>query len=99
MMVRLTPTLVAEMVVIDDDIIRYRVYCDQCNEWHYHGPRDGHRDLLLGFPGFAAIQLVLCSAAISVAILQSSKAPSRSSAVIFAFRAASISTKVRHEVS
>ena len=31
-----TPILKAELVVIDDDIIRYRVWCDQCSDWHYH---------------------------------------------------------------
>ncbi len=39
-----TPILKAELVLIDDDIVRYRVYCDQCNDWHYHGPQDGHRE-------------------------------------------------------
>jgi hypothetical protein len=30
-MIPLTPTLKAELVTIDDDIVRYRVYCDQCD--------------------------------------------------------------------
>lgn len=43
-MIPLTPTVKAELVTIDDDIVRYRVYCDQCDDWHYHGPADGHRE-------------------------------------------------------
>lgn len=43
-MIPLTPTLKAERVTIDEDIVRYRVWCDQCADWHYHGPRDGHRE-------------------------------------------------------
>ncbi len=38
------PILKDELVNIDDDIVRYRVWCDQCDDWHYHGPRDGHRE-------------------------------------------------------
>ena len=38
------PNLTAELVTIHDDIVRYRVYCDQYDDWHYHGPQDGHRE-------------------------------------------------------
>ena len=37
------PVLQAEMVEIDD-AVRYRVYCDQCDAWHFHLPQDGHQD-------------------------------------------------------
>lgn len=43
-MVASTPTLKAELVKIDDNIVRFRVYCDQCDDWHYHGPQDGYRE-------------------------------------------------------
>ena len=31
-MIPLTPILKAELITIDDDIVRYRVHCDQCGE-------------------------------------------------------------------
>ena len=40
-MVLSTATLNAELITIDDDIVRYRVFCDQCEVWHYHGPQGG----------------------------------------------------------
>ncbi len=43
-MLPLTPTLKAELVIIDDGTVHYRVYCDQCHDWRYHGPQDGHRE-------------------------------------------------------
>ncbi len=38
------PTLFATQVVLDSDIHRYRVWCDQCRDFHYHGPMHGHRE-------------------------------------------------------
>lgn len=40
-MVLSTPTLNAERITVDDDIVRYRLLCDQCEDWHYHGPQGG----------------------------------------------------------
>ncbi|MEI7460572.1 MAG: hypothetical protein WCK15_14260 [Pirellula sp.] len=33
------PTLKAELIPIDDDIVRYRVLCDQCEATHKSFPR------------------------------------------------------------
>jgi hypothetical protein len=38
------PILTAEPVLIDGYINRYRVWCQYCNDWHYHGPTEGHRE-------------------------------------------------------
>jgi len=38
------PTLFAELVTLNGEIRRYRVWCDQCQDFHYHGPMDGHRE-------------------------------------------------------
>lgn len=35
------PTLQAHLVKINN-AVRYRVYCDQCDAWHFHIPQDGH---------------------------------------------------------
>ena len=37
-------TLVAESVLLDGFILRYRVWCPHCADYHYHGPRNGHRE-------------------------------------------------------
>jgi len=38
------PTFEAESVLIDGYIHRYRVECPYCKIYHFHGPRDGHRE-------------------------------------------------------
>ena len=38
------PTLEAESVMLEGCIQRYRVWCVDCCDYHYHGPRDGHRE-------------------------------------------------------
>lgn len=37
-----TPTLTAEPFT-DGERELWRVWCDHCDEWHYHGPARGHR--------------------------------------------------------
>lgn len=37
------PTLPAEAITDDDGHILWRVWCKHCNNWHFHGPGDGHR--------------------------------------------------------
>jgi hypothetical protein len=37
------PTLPAAEVVVHG-VTRWRVWCRHCNEWHYHGPAEGHRE-------------------------------------------------------
>lgn len=37
------PTLTAHKVEVDG-VTYFRVWCDHCQQWHYHGPRDGHRE-------------------------------------------------------
>ena len=37
------PTLLAELVEVDG-CTRLRVWCDHCDEDHYHGPAPGHRE-------------------------------------------------------
>ncbi|GAB5403919.1 MAG: hypothetical protein Aurels2KO_21500 [Aureliella sp.] len=38
------PILVVEPVLIDGYIKRYRVWCKFCEDWHYHGSAEGHRE-------------------------------------------------------
>ncbi|WP_436715076.1 hypothetical protein U8335_20365 [Roseiconus lacunae] len=38
------PTLDAEIFTGEAGERRFRVWCDHCQVWHYHGPRSGHRE-------------------------------------------------------
>jgi hypothetical protein len=41
------PTLLpVQRISLDGYIERFRVWCPHCRDWHYHGPRDGHREML-----------------------------------------------------
>ena len=37
------PTLPAERIKVKG-VVRWRVWCRHCGEWHYHGPAEGHRE-------------------------------------------------------
>lgn len=37
------PTVPAYEHRADDGLIVWGMWCDHCDEWHWHGPGDGHR--------------------------------------------------------
>ena len=38
------PTIPAEPIINDDGVVMCRVWCKRSQEWHHHGPGDGHRE-------------------------------------------------------
>ncbi len=38
------PALFVDPVFLEGGVKRYRIWCEYCDDWHYHGPLEGSRE-------------------------------------------------------